>query len=118
MRKSEKQLGFDKVNGWGGKRPGAGRLNRSGQVNHMRRPKVSLKTPLHVTLRLKDCLPGIRHKKLLKEWRRLLGMRFRSLIKFNATHWEADSGLDGVLSVPRSWLARVGWMRAGPFSMA
>jgi len=53
MRKPE-QLTFKKVNGWGGKRRGAGRPNESGTVNHMGREEVNFKKPLHLTLRLKD----------------------------------------------------------------
>lgn len=56
MRKSRepKQLEFKKTGGWGGKRRGAGRPNRSGTPNHMARQKVDFKKPLHVTLKLKE----------------------------------------------------------------
>jgi len=54
------QLRFKKVNGWGGERRGAGRPNESGQVNHMKRPKVNFSTPLHLTWRLKPDLVNLR----------------------------------------------------------
>jgi len=68
-RKKEKQIEFDGVNGWGGKRRNAGRPNLSNQVNHMRRPILSIKTPLHITLRLIERLPSLRKKVLLKEFK-------------------------------------------------
>src|SRR5471030_610802 len=68
-KKREKQFEFTGVTGWGGKRIGSGRLNFSGQVNHMKRPEISLKTPLHITLRLKEKLPSIRNKNLFKEFK-------------------------------------------------
>ena len=64
--KAGKQLKFKSVCGWGGRRPRAGRPNLSGQVNHI---PVLLKTPLHVTLRLKEKLPSIRTKDLFKEFK-------------------------------------------------
>src|SRR5947209_3101860 len=66
--KIQSQLGFKKVNGWGGKRIGSGRPNLSAQVNHMKRPFVNSNTPLHITLRLKERLPSIRNKSLFKEF--------------------------------------------------
>ena len=60
MKKTAAQLSFEKVNGWGGKRRGAGRRNRAGRVNHMKRPKVKYSTPLHLTLRLKKDLVNLR----------------------------------------------------------
>lgn len=63
MRKKPKkqtQLEFKKVNGWGGKRRGAGRPNRSGTVNHMAREKISARTPLHITLRLREDMVNLR----------------------------------------------------------
>src|ERR1700683_3047337 len=68
MGQKEKQLSFGGTKGWGGKRSGAGRTNLSGQVNHMARPDISVKTPLHITLRLKEKLPSLRRKHLLKEF--------------------------------------------------
>ena len=69
-QRKPKQLEFEKVGGWGGKRVGAGRPNRSHQVNHMKRPRVSLKTPLHLTLRLQSKLPTLRKRELLREFRK------------------------------------------------
>lgn len=51
-RSKSPQLAFPKVNGWGGKRRGAGRPSRSGRVNHMKRAKVNFQKPLHITMKL------------------------------------------------------------------
>lgn len=48
------QVAFKGVNGWGGKRPGAGRKNKSGEVSHGKREKVDYRKPLHLTLKLRD----------------------------------------------------------------
>jgi putative transposase len=64
-----KQLSFKGTSGWGGKRRGAGRKNLSGTINHMKRPKVSLKQPCHITLRLKKGIPSLRNKLLFKEFK-------------------------------------------------
>ena len=69
-RKREKQFEFIGIKGWGGRRPGAGRPNLSGQVNHMKRPSMNLKNPLHITLRLKEKLPSIRNRSLFKEFKK------------------------------------------------
>jgi hypothetical protein len=60
MRKTAPQLSFKKVNGWGGKRRGAGRPNRSGQVGHGERPAVSKRVPMHLTWKLKADLVNLR----------------------------------------------------------
>jgi REP element-mobilizing transposase RayT len=66
---------------WGGKRRGAGRKNLSGLAAHAARPDISMKTPLHVTLKLTKGLPNLRTKALLKIFRasvlkaRLKGLR-------------------------------------------
>ncbi len=52
MKRSGSQLSFKSVNGWGGKRRGAGRPNLSGRVSHMKRENVVLKTPVHLTLKI------------------------------------------------------------------
>jgi REP element-mobilizing transposase RayT len=65
-----KQLSFEKTSGWGGKRPKAGRTNKTGTVNHMLRPKVTAKFPLHLTLKIKEGLPSIRKSFLLKEFKK------------------------------------------------
>src|SRR5271170_7587745 len=64
-----KQLVFKKTSGWGGKRTNSGRINKSGTVNHMARPVVNLKVPLHLTLRLLDKLPNIRKNFLHNEFK-------------------------------------------------
>ncbi len=64
---------MQKVNGWGGKRKGAGRPNKTKTVNHMKRPLVNLKKPLHLTMRLKDGKPNLRKRHLLREFKNCLG---------------------------------------------
>lgn len=65
----------------GGQRRGAGRKNMSGLPAHTVRPEVSIKTPLHVTMKLRNGLPSLRTKALLKIFRasvckaRLKGLR-------------------------------------------
>ncbi len=65
----------------GGKRRGAGRKNRSNLPAHTVRPDISIKTPLHVTMKLRKGLPSLRTKALLKIFRasvlkaRLKGLR-------------------------------------------
>jgi REP element-mobilizing transposase RayT len=68
-----KQLEFEKVKGWGGKRRGAGRKNRSGLVNHAKRERVDFKKPLHITLRLKKGVASLRTQKSFKNFRRAVG---------------------------------------------
>lgn len=67
MRKP-KQFEFKKVKGWGGKRSGAGRPNKSQTVNHMKRTEVNFKVPLMITMKLKPGLKGLRTKKMLKKF--------------------------------------------------
>jgi REP element-mobilizing transposase RayT len=68
-----KQLEFEKVKGWGGKRRGAGRKNRSGLVNHAKRERVDFKKPLHITLRLRKGVASLRTQKSLKNFRNAVG---------------------------------------------
>jgi REP element-mobilizing transposase RayT len=65
-----KQISFVKTSGWGGKRSGSGRPNLSDTVNHLPRPHVSIKLPLHLTLKLKHGLPSLRKRGLLKEFKK------------------------------------------------
>src|SRR5665213_2046977 len=44
-----KQLKF-KIKTWGGKRKGAGRKNRSGLCSHLKREKIDIRKPIHITL--------------------------------------------------------------------
>lgn len=62
--KKPKQLEFKKVSGWGGRRKGAGRKNRTGTVNHMAREKVDFKKPLLITMKLKKDLRGFRTRQM------------------------------------------------------
>ncbi|MGE4131285.1 MAG: hypothetical protein AB7F86_06580 [Bdellovibrionales bacterium] len=63
------QLSFKAVSGWGGPRRGAGRPNKTGQVNHMKRAKVKSSTPLHLTWRLKKDLVNLRCGEVLALFR-------------------------------------------------
>lgn len=65
-----RQLEFKKVGGWGGKRKGAGRPNKSGQVSHAKRIRVRSSIPMHVTWRLKKGLPSLRRRQALKSFKR------------------------------------------------
>src|ERR1700742_902517 len=47
-----KQLEFKKVKGWGGKRSGAGRKNRTGTIGHAKREEINFKLPMMITLKL------------------------------------------------------------------
>jgi putative transposase len=58
-----KQLEFKRR---GGKRKRAGRPNVSGTVNHMKRPSVNFKKPLHLTLKLDKRVGTLRTKARLK----------------------------------------------------
>lgn len=53
----------------GGRRAGAGRLNRSGLQAHVRRPVLDRRHPLHVTLKLEGGLPSLRRKDVFKCFR-------------------------------------------------
>jgi len=70
--KQPKQLAFKKVNGWGGKRRGAGRKNKSGLVSHAAREQVDFRKPLHITKRLKPGLRSLRSTKMKIEFQRCL----------------------------------------------
>jgi REP element-mobilizing transposase RayT len=65
-----KQLEFKKVNGWGGKRRGAGRPNVSGLVSHGKREGVNFKKPLHITMRLAKGVANLRTRKSMWDFRR------------------------------------------------
>jgi len=65
-----RQLTLNLPKSWGGKRRGAGRPNLSGTVNHMKRSQVSLKTPLHINMKLKERLPSLRRKELFREFKK------------------------------------------------
>ena len=69
-----RQLTFDDHrlrSGRGGPRPGAGRppASRRPPVHHVRRPSVPRDCPSHVTLRLRQGLPGLRTRRFLRELR-------------------------------------------------
>src|SRR4051812_23399165 len=59
--------------GHGGARAGAGRKNLTGLQAHVKRPRLSPREPLHVTLRLVDGLPSIRRKDGFRSLREAVG---------------------------------------------
>ncbi len=65
-----KQLEFKRIKGWGGKRRGAGRPNKTGLVSHGKRPSVNFKNPPHLTMRLKKDAVNLRTRALLKEFKK------------------------------------------------
>ena len=67
-----KQLSFKNINGWGGKRKGAGRKNRTNQVAHSTRDKVLAKNPMHITMRARKGLVNLRTQGVFKEFKRAL----------------------------------------------
>jgi hypothetical protein len=67
-----KQLEFEKVGGWGGKRRGAGRPNASGLVSHGKRERVNFKKPLHITMRLENGVANLRTRKSMWDFRRAI----------------------------------------------
>ncbi|MGZ3723482.1 MAG: transposase [Bdellovibrionales bacterium] len=64
-----KQLEFEKVNGWGGKRSGAGRKNRTGRVSHAKRERVDFRKPLHITMKIKERVANLRNRQTLHHFR-------------------------------------------------
>jgi REP element-mobilizing transposase RayT len=50
----------------GGRRPGAGRPNRSGLRSHIKRRPLNPREPLHVTLKLRPGLPSLRKKEIFR----------------------------------------------------
>jgi putative transposase len=61
-----KQMELKGTGGWGGKRKGAGRKNRSGNAAHVKREKVDFRVPLHLTVRLKKDRGNLRTRYLFK----------------------------------------------------
>lgn len=55
---------FEKVSGWGGKRRGAGRPNRSGKQGHAARKRVKKSIPMHLTWKLKKGVVNLRTGKV------------------------------------------------------
>jgi REP element-mobilizing transposase RayT len=52
---------------WGGKRPGAGRKpKREGAASHEKRPRLSSRHPVHISLTVDDRLPSLRRPDLLE----------------------------------------------------
>src|SRR5262249_22308709 len=57
---SMKQLEFKRTKGWGGKRRGAGRPNRTGTVSHGKREQVDFRKPLNITIKIKEKTVNLR----------------------------------------------------------
>lgn len=62
------QLRFDAVDGWGGKRKGAGKPNRSGLRGHTSRPKIDARKPLHITMKVRKGVASLRSRDFLKQF--------------------------------------------------
>jgi REP element-mobilizing transposase RayT len=62
-----KQLEFKKVNGWGGRRKGAGRKNVTGTVSHGKRARVDFKKPLHLTAKVKKNSINLRTRQIFNQ---------------------------------------------------
>lgn len=71
-KRTAKQIEMKGLSGWGGNRANAGRKNLSKTVNHMKRERFELKTPLQITLKLKPGLPNLRTKKMLEAFQKAL----------------------------------------------
>jgi hypothetical protein len=70
--RTPRQLSFDERRyhtGHGGPRIGAGRppLSKNPPVHHVRRPRVPVWCPAHVTLRVRREVPALRQKRFLRE---------------------------------------------------
>jgi len=69
MAKQEKQLELA-FRSHGGKRDGAGRkpTSKRAPVHHVRRPKVPVGSPAHVTLRVRRDVPSLRSRRFIREF--------------------------------------------------
>jgi REP element-mobilizing transposase RayT len=72
MRTEARQLSFPAPRTWGGRRKGAGRKRRRARpgVPHVRRPALSPRVPVHVTIRLRADLPSLRKRELYRQLRK------------------------------------------------
>lgn len=117
-RSSEKakQLSLSGVSGWGGARRGAGRPNRTGLVSHMKRPSVSRRHPLHITLRLKPKIMSLRQKKILNEFK--AGIRLAHRQGLTVLHYSLQSNHLHFIAEAKSNSSLAAGMRslAGRFS--
>jgi hypothetical protein len=62
----QQELEFPVVNGWGGRREGAGRRKRKRGVSHARRGKVTRHDPRLVTVKCARGLPSLRTRQALR----------------------------------------------------
>lgn len=77
QRKRGEQLGLSARGAWGGYRAGAGRKRIArddrGYVPHTPRPKVTGRTPVHVTLRCVEGLPSLRRRRTQRVIEQIFG---------------------------------------------
>ncbi len=67
-KRKPKQLAFE-IKAHGGTRAGAGRKKHlGGEPNHVKRARVTSRTPVHVTVKLREGLPSLRHRKYLMKF--------------------------------------------------
>jgi len=65
-RKPRPQLDFT-YRTWGGRRSGAGRKKKPGSgVSHLKRPQLASRWPVHITIKFKKDLPGLRKRRLAR----------------------------------------------------
>lgn len=85
------QIGLFQRGRWGGSRPGAGRppLARRKAIAHRRRPALSARFPVHVTLKVRRDLPNLRRRDLFAALR----AAFRAVcdrVEFRLVHFSVQ----------------------------
>lgn len=83
-----KQLEMNGLAGWGGKRKGAGRKNRSGTLNHLKRQRVNPKAPIHVTMKLREGLPNIQCPEMHEKFKS--GLRKAKALGLRVIHYTVE----------------------------
>ena len=83
----------------GGRRLGAGRPKRSRFQSHVRRPRLSLHQPIHVTLKLQPGLPSLKKKELFRCLR--AAVRTARKREFGVTHFAILSNHMHLILEPR-----------------
>ena len=131
------QVKFAKVDGWGGRRKGAGRPNKSGLQAHVAREKVDgsqrafkeryhlhvLKTPTEVkNALLYVLLNHSKHRKFISymdefssaqyfsDWKLLLRGQYQPVLEQELDQFTPLAS--DFLKPAESWLGKVGWRRA------
>ena len=110
MAKKTRQLKFKGVAGWGGRRPGAGRSNLSGRLNHMKRADVDLKKPLHITMKLNEGFSSLRTKGFHRGFKKIL-LRAREF-QLYVVHYSIQSNHIHMIVEAKSNLALGSGMRS------